>query len=113
MEVDFLDAINGAKKQISLPDGPALDVQLPPGTRDGQTLRLRGKGDPGLLNGRPGHALIEIHVRPHRFFVRDGDDIRMELPISMTQAVLGCKVRAPTPSVAVTVTLAPNSNTGK
>ncbi|MDL2404363.1 J domain-containing protein [Rhizobium calliandrae] len=113
MEVDFLDAINGAKKQISLPDGPALDVQIPPGTRDGQTLRLRGKGDPGFGGGAHGDALIEIRVRPHRFFVRDGDDIRLELPISLAEAVLGGKIRVPTPSGPVTVTLQPNSNTGK
>lgn len=113
MEVDFLDAINGAKKQISLPDGPALDVQIPPGTRDGQTLRLKGKGDPGFNGGKPGDALIAVHVRPHRFYTRDGDDIRLELPISLTEAVLGGKIRVPTPSGAVTVTLQPNSNTGK
>ena len=113
MEVDFLDAINGVKKQISLPDGPALDVQIPPGTRDGQTLRLKGKGDPGFGGGAAGDALIAVHVRPHRFYIRDGDDIRMELPISLSEAVLGGKIRVPTPSGAVTVTLAPNSNTGK
>ena len=113
MEVDFLDAINGAKKQISLPDGPALDVQIPPGTRDGQTLRLKGKGDPGFNGGKPGDALIAVHVRPHRFYTRDGDDIRLEVPISLAEAVLGGKIRVPTPSGAVTVTLPPNSNTGK
>ncbi|GES44605.1 MULTISPECIES: DnaJ C-terminal domain-containing protein [Rhizobium] len=113
MEVDFLDAINGAKKQISLPEGPALDVQIPPGTRDGQTLRLKGKGDPGFNGGKPGDALIAVHVRPHRFYTRDGDDIRLEVPISLAEAVLGGKIRVPTPSGAVTVTLPPNSNTGK
>ncbi|MDE1995601.1 MAG: DnaJ domain-containing protein, partial [Rhizobiaceae bacterium] len=113
MEVDFLDAINGTKTQVTLPDGPALDVQIPPGTRDGQTLRLRGKGDPGFGGGAAGDALIEIHVRPHRFFVRDGDDIRLEVPISLSEAILGGKIRVPTPSGPVTVTLAPNSNSGK
>ncbi|MGO4440530.1 DnaJ C-terminal domain-containing protein [Rhizobium sp. RAF56] len=113
MEVEFLEAVNGTKKQVSLPDGPALDVQIPPGTRDGQTLRLRGKGDAGLGNAAAGDALIEIHVKPHRFYVRDGDDIRFDLPVSLREAVLGGKVRVPTPSGPVTVTLAPNSNTGK
>jgi DnaJ-class molecular chaperone len=113
MEVDFLDAITGAKKQISLPDGPALDVQIPPGTKDGQTLRLRGKGDPGFGKGAPGDALIDVRVRAHRFFIRDGDDIRLDVPISLTEAVLGGKIRVPTPSGAVTVTLPANSNTGK
>jgi DnaJ-class molecular chaperone len=113
MEVDFLDAVNGTKTQISLPNGPALEVQIPPGTRDGQTLRLRGKGEPGLGGGTAGDALIDIRVRPHKFYVRDGDDIRFDLPISLHEAVLGGKIRVPTPSGPVTVTLAPNSNTGK
>jgi DnaJ-class molecular chaperone len=113
MEVEFLDAINGTKTQVKLPDGPALDVQIPPGTRDGQTLRLRGKGEPGIGGGPPGDALIDVHVRPHRFFVRDGDDIRLEVPISLSEAVLGGKIRVPTPSGPVIVTLPPHSNTGK
>ncbi|MBX4936209.1 DnaJ C-terminal domain-containing protein [Rhizobium binae] len=113
MEVDFLQAVNGARTEVKLPDGPAFEVQIPPGTRDGQTLRLRGKGEPGIGGGPAGDALIEIHVRPHRFFTRDGDDIRLELPISLSEAVLGGKVRAPTPSGAVSLTLPPHSNTGK
>jgi DnaJ-class molecular chaperone len=64
-------------------------ARIPAGTRDGQTLRLRGKGQPGLRGGEPGDALIEIAVRPHRFFVRDGDDIRMDLPITVREAVSG------------------------
>ncbi|APO72033.1 curved DNA-binding protein CbpA (plasmid) [Rhizobium gallicum] len=113
MEVDFLDAVNGAKKQVRLPDGPPLDVQIPAGTRDGQVLRLRGKGEPGIGGGPAGDALIDIRVRPHRFFTRDGDDIRVELPVSLSEAVLGGKVRVPTPSGPVNLTLPPYSNTGK
>ena len=62
LELDFLDAINGGKQQLTLPDGSVLDVAIPPGTRDGQVLRLRGKGRPGIGGGPPGDALIEIHV---------------------------------------------------
>lgn len=113
MEVDFLDAVNGTKTQIRLPDGPAIDLQIPPGTRDGQTLRLKGKGDPGIGGAAAGDALVEIRVRAHAFYIRDGDDIRFDLPISISEAVLGGKVRVPTPSGPVNVTLAPNSNTGK
>ncbi|ARO33813.1 MULTISPECIES: J domain-containing protein [Rhizobium] len=113
MEVDFLEAINGTRTEVKLPDGPALEVGIPPGTRDGQTLRLRGKGEPGIGGGPAGDALIEIHVRPHRFFTRDGDDIRLELPISLSEAVLGGKLRVPTPSGPVNLTLPPHSNTGK
>jgi len=112
LELDFLDAINGGKRQITLPDGSILDVNIPPGTSDGQVLRLRGKGRPGMGGGRPGDALVEIEVRPHRIFTRKGDDIHVDLPISLSEAVLGGKVRVPTPSGSVTMTLPKWSNTG-
>lgn len=80
-------------------------MQIPPGTRDGQTLRLRGKGELEFGGGPAGDALIDISVRPHRFFTRDGDDIRLELPITLSEAVLGGKVRVPTPSGAVDLVL--------
>ena len=112
LELDFLDAVNGAKRQVTLPDGSVLDVTIPPGTRDGQTLRLRGKGLPGLNGGPPGDALVEIAVRPHRTFTRKDDDIHIELPISLREAVLGGKVDVPTPDGAVTMTVPRWSNTG-
>jgi DnaJ-class molecular chaperone len=112
LALDFLDAINGGKRQITLADGSVLDVNIPPGTRDGQILRLRGKGRPGIRGGQPGDALVEIEVRPHRIFTRRGDDIHVDLPISLSEAVLGGKVKAPTPSGIVTVTVPKWSNTG-
>ena len=112
LELDFLDAINGGKRQITLPDGSVLDVNIPPGTRDGQILRLRGKGRPGTRGGATGGALVEIEVRPHRILVRKGDDIRVDLPISLSEAVLGAKVKAPTPTGPVTMTVPKWSNTG-
>ena len=112
LELDFLDAVNGAKQQVTLPDGSVLDVTIPPGTRDGQTLRLRGKGLPGLNGGQPGDALVEIAVRPHRTFTRKDDDIHIELPISLREAVLGGKVDVPTPEGSVTMTVPKWSNTG-
>jgi DnaJ-class molecular chaperone len=112
LEVDFLDAINGAKQQITLPEGQALEVTIPPGTRDGQVLRLRGKGRPGIGGGAPGDALIEIAVRPHPLFVRKGDDVHVELPIPLDQAVLGGRVTVPTPSGPVAMTVPKWSNTG-
>jgi DnaJ-class molecular chaperone len=112
LEVDFLDAINGAKRQITLPDGEALEVTIPPGTRDGQVLRLHGKGRPGIGGGSPGDALIEIAVRPHPVFSRKGDDIHVELPISLDQAVLGGRVTVPTPSGPVTMSVPKWSNSG-
>ena len=112
LELDFLDAINGGKRQITLSDGSILDVNIPPGASDGQVLRLRGKGRPGIGGGRPGDALVEIEVRPHRVFTRKGDDIHVDLPISLSEAVLGGKVRVPTPTGSVTMTLPKWSNTG-
>ena len=112
LDLDFLDAINGGKRQITLPDGSVLDVSIPPGTRDGQILRLRGKGRPGVGGGPPGDALIEIEVRAHRFFTRKGDDIHVDLPVSLSEAVLGGKVKVPTPSGAVTMTVPKWANTG-
>lgn len=113
MDVDFLDAANGSKEQITLPDGTKLDLQIPPGTQDGQTLRLRGKGEPGFGGGPPGDALITIRVRPHPVFTRDGDDIRIEMPISLREAILGAKVAVPTLSGNVMMTLPANSSSGK
>jgi DnaJ-class molecular chaperone len=112
LELDFLAAINGETRHITLPDGSALDVRIPAGTRDGQTLRLRGKGGPGIGKGSPGDAYVEVTVRPHRIFSRDGDDIRVELPISLSEAVLGGKVTVPTPTGSVNMTVPKWSNTG-
>jgi DnaJ-class molecular chaperone len=112
LDIDFLDAANGGTRTITLPDGSTLDVKIPPGTRDGQVLRLRGKGQPAFGDGPPGNALIEVHVRPHPLFRREGDDIHIELPISVRDAVLGGKLRAPTPTGTVTMTIPKWSNTG-
>jgi len=112
LELDFLDAVNGGRRQITLPDGASLDVTIPAGTREAQVLRLKGKGTPGLNGGPPGDALIEIGVRPHPLFSRDEDDIRLELPIALGTAVLGGKVEVPTLDGAVTMTVPKWSNNG-
>jgi DnaJ-class molecular chaperone len=111
LEADFLDTVNGASKRVTLPHGETLDITIPPGTRDGQILRLRGKGMPGR-NGPPGDMLVEIDVRPHRFFTREGDDIHLELPVSLTEAALGARVQAPTPTGPVALRVPKGSNTG-
>ncbi|HEY1944818.1 MAG TPA: DnaJ C-terminal domain-containing protein [Roseiarcus sp.] len=113
LEVDFLDAVNGASRRITLPDGSSLDVVIPPGARDGQTLRLAGKGEPGPEGGEPGDALIEIAVRSHPFFKRDGYDINLDLPITLGEAMLGGEVTALTPTGSVMVTIPKGSNTGR
>jgi DnaJ-class molecular chaperone len=113
LELSFLDAVNGGKQSLVLPDGTTLDVSIPPGTRDGQTLRLKGKGRPAAGEGSPGDALIEISVLPHPYFARKGDDIYLDLPISLKEAVLGAKIKVPTPSGTVTAAVPKWSSTGR
>jgi DnaJ-class molecular chaperone len=112
LTVDFLDAVNGSKRQVTLPGGDTIDVTIPPGTRDGQILRLRGKGGPGVGGGPAGDALIDIELRPHPLFTRRGHDLHIELPVSLKEAVLGGKIEVPTPTGAVTMTVPKWSNTG-
>lgn len=112
LAVDFSDSIAGANRRLTLPDGGTLDVKIPPGLIDGQVLRLKGKGTPGTGTGAPGDALIEVEVLPDKRFARDGDDISLELPISLSEAVLGGRVRVPTPTGDVTMSVPKGSNTG-
>jgi DnaJ-class molecular chaperone len=112
LPVEFLEAVNGATRRITMPDGGTIDVVIPAGTRDEQVLRLRGKGGAGLGGGEPGDALVEIEVRPHAFFTRKGDDIHLELPISLPEAVLGGKLDVPTPTGSVRMTVPRGANTG-
>ena len=113
LDLSFLDAVNGGKQSIVLPDGTTLDVNIPPGTRDGQILRLKGKGRPAVGDGPPGDALIEVSVLPHPYFTRKGDDIYLDLPISLKEAVLGARVKVSTPSGTVTVAVPKWSSTGR
>ncbi|MBM3543865.1 MAG: J domain-containing protein [Alphaproteobacteria bacterium] len=113
LEVEFLDAVNGTKTRITLPDGETLDVTIPPGVSDGQVLRLKGKGMKGMGEGGPGDALVEIGVRPHPVFKREGNDIVVELPITLDEAVLGGKVEVPTISGRVSATVPQGANTGQ
>lgn len=112
LSVSFVDSIAGGEQRITLPAGGTLDVRIPPGITDGQTLRLKGKGAPGSGKGGSGDALIEIEVLPDPRFTRDGDDITIEVPISLSEAVLGGKIRVPTPTGEVTMTVPPGSNSG-
>ena len=112
LNVPFLEAVNGASKTITLPEGGALEVTIPPGVEDGQILRLRGKGAPSPGEGPPGDALVQIAVQPHRFFTREGDDILLDLPITVKEAALGAEVRAPTPTGSVFLKVPKRSNTG-
>ncbi|MFT5486600.1 MAG: DnaJ-class molecular chaperone [Paracoccaceae bacterium] len=112
LEVSFLEAAAGAKKRVNMPDGKSLDISIPAGQRDGQVLRLRGKGGPGVGGGESGDAYVEIHVAPHPLFRRHGADIHIDLPVAVNEAVLGAKVRVPTVSGPVAMTIPSASNTG-
>lgn len=112
LPIEFIDSIAGANKRLTLPDGGTLDVTIPPGIVEGQVLRLRGKGAPGSGKGGFGDALIEVEIKPDRFFTRQGDDIHLELPVTLTEAVLGARIRVPTPTGAVTMAVPKGSNTG-
>ena len=113
LSVDFLEAVNGTNKRVTLPDGATLDIAVPAGAKDGQVLRLRGRGEPGSGGGPGGDALIELEVRPHRLFRRDEDDIRLDLPISLSEAVLGGTIEVPTPTGPVRMSVPKGASSGK
>ena len=112
LSIDFLDAVNGATKRLTLPEGGSLDVTIPSGMQEGQVLRLRAKGAPSLGEGETGDALVAISVNPHRFFARHGDDIHVDVPVTLAEAVLGARIKIPTPTGSVMLTVPKGSNTG-
>ncbi|MGA2639233.1 DnaJ C-terminal domain-containing protein [Methylocella sp.] len=112
LPVDFLTAVNGGIARVGLPDGSTIDVAIPAGARDGQILRLKGKGEPGASGGEPGDGLVELEVQPHRFFTREGDDIHLTLPVSLAEAVLGGEIKVPTPTGAVAMRVPKGANSG-
>lgn len=112
LTVDFLDAVRGSKKRVTMPDGKSLDISIPAGIRDGQSLRLKGKGGPGMNGGPAGDAFVTLTVSPHTLFERDGDNIRIELPVSLDEAVLGAKVDVPTVEGSVALSIPAGSNNG-
>lgn len=112
LQVGFMDAVKGAKRRITLPGGESLDLTIPAGTRDGAILRLKGKGGTGYGGGTAGDALVRINVKPHPVFKRDDDDIRLELPITLDEAVLGAKVEVPTIWGRVSMTVPKGAKSG-
>ena len=111
LEIDLEEAIHGSKKRISFTDGRAMDVAIPKGAEEGQALRLKGQGAPGRAG--PGDAIIELTIKPHPIFRREGEALVMDLPVTVPDAVLGGKVQAPTPDGAVTMTIPKGSNSGQ
>ncbi len=112
LEVGLEDTIKGAVQRVIFADGRTLDVTIPKGAADGQTLRLRGQGYPGRGGGPAGDALIELTIKPHPIFRREEAGLYMDLPVSIPDAVLGAKVDAPTPDGPVTLTVPKGANSG-
>lgn len=112
LEIDLEDAIKGANRRITFGDGRSLDVAIPKGAAEGQTLRLRGQGHPGRSGGPAGDVLIELSIKRHPIYRAEGADLYMDLPVSVPDAVLGAKVSAPTPEGDVTLTVPKGSNSG-
>jgi len=113
LEIDFLEAASGTKKRVTLPEGGVLDLSIRPGVGDGQVLRLKGKGAAGFGAADRGDALVEVRVRPHAQFQRSNEDILLEVPISIDEAVLGAKIEVPTIGGRVQLSIPKGTNSGR
>jgi DnaJ-class molecular chaperone len=111
LAVSFTDAATLAPQRVRLADGQTIDLKLQPGLDSGTQMRLPGKGEEGP--GGRGDAIVTLEVGGHRFFTRDGDDVRLDLPVTLAEAVLGAKVRVPTVENPVMLTVAPGSSSGR
>lgn len=112
MAVPFTVAAAGGKQRVQLPDGRTIDVTIPEGSEDRQMIRLKGQGLPNPRGGPAGDLYVELHVQPHAFFTRKDNDVHMELPVSLNEAVLGGRVNVPTIGGKVALTIPSGSNTG-
>lgn len=113
LDVDFLEAVKGARKRVTLPEGGTLDLTVPEGVSDGQVLRLKGKGSAAPRGGEAGDALVEIRVKGHTQFKRQGLDVQLDLPITIDEAVLGAKVEVPTVDGRVQLTIPKGTSSGR
>jgi DnaJ-class molecular chaperone len=111
LKIPFVDAVALKPQRITLADGKTIDVKLPKGLDDGTKIRLAGKGEEGPAG--PGDAIVTIEVAPHRFFKREANNIRLELPVTLKEAVLGAKVKVPTPEGPVMLTIPKGTTSGK
>lgn len=112
VEISFEDSVTGAKREMTMADGRALNVAIPPGIESGQTLRLKSQGKPSGSGGPPGDALLELNVRPSKVWTRDGNDLRMNVPVPLRTALLGGHVDVPTPMGPVALKIPEGSNSG-
>jgi DnaJ-class molecular chaperone len=108
----FAESVMGGTRRIVLTNGEQIDVKIPAGLKDGQQIRVKGRGGAGRQGGPNGDVLIQVSVAPHPYLSRDGNDLRMDLPVTLKEAVLGAKVPVPTLSGTVNLSIPPNSNSG-
>lgn len=111
LTVPFIDAATLSPQRVTLADGATIELKLPKGVEDGAKIRLAGKGEAGP--GGKGDAIVTIGIEPHRFFTRDGQNVRLDLPVSLKEAVLGAKVKVPTPDGAVMLSVPKGASSGK
>ena len=112
MTVSLEELVNGAEKRVRLPTGKELNVRIPAGVVSGQQIRLKGQGETAQGH-RPGDLLIAVNIAPHPFFKVEGSDLRLDLPITLYEAVLGGKVRVPTLGSAVELSIPKNTSSGR
>ena len=113
LKVPFIEAVAGIKKRVTLSDGKVVNLTIPPATEDGTVLRLKGQGKPGSGALPAGDAYLELNVEPHAHFTRDGEDILLDLPITLQEAILGGSVTVPTVHGSVSLKIPKGSNGGK
>ena len=111
LKVPFVDAATLTPQRITLGDGKTIDMKLPKGLEDGTRIRLAGKGQPGPAG--TGDAIVTVSIAPHPFYTREGNDIRLQLPVTLKEAVLGAKVKVPTPDGPVMLTIPKGTSSGK
>jgi DnaJ-class molecular chaperone len=110
--ISFDEAIKGGTRRVMVPNGEQIDVKIPVGVKEGQIVRVKGRGGAGRNGGPPGDILIQIAIAPHPSMTREGNDIRMDLPVTLKEAVLGGKVPVPTITGTVSLSIPPNANSG-
>lgn len=108
----FAESVMGGTRRIVLANGEQIDVKIPQGLKDGQQIRAKGRGGAGRQGGPNGDVLIQVSVAPHPYLTRDGNDLRMDLPVTLKEAVAGAKVPVPTLSGTLNLSIPPNSNSG-
>lgn len=112
VEISFEDSAQGARREMTMADGRALNISIPPGIETGQSLRLKSQGKPSASGGPPGDAILEILVRPSKRWTRDGSDIRMTVSVPLKTALLGGQVDVDTPLGAIALKIPEGSNSG-